>query len=55
VSHIQRKLDIEQIVVRVNESKNLKAFANLGVELVDVDSIVSSGVVKRLDSLTDTQ
>lgn len=55
VSHIQRTLDIEQIVVRVNESKNLDAFANLGVELVDVVSIISSVVANRLDSPNEAQ
>lgn len=55
VSHIRRKLDIERIIVRVNESTNLGAFANLGVELVDVDSIISQVVTKRLDSPNDAQ
>lgn len=55
VSHIQRELDIEQIIVRVNESQNLEAFANLCVELVDVVSIISSVVAKRLDSASDAR
>lgn len=54
VSHLQRKLELENIVVRVNERQYIDAFADLSVELVDVSSIVGSVLAESLDPVSES-
>lgn len=55
VTHLQQKLDIDEIVVRLNEPQYIDAFADLSVDFVDVASIISSAIADELDSPSESQ
>lgn len=55
VLHLQQKLEIEDIVVRVNDPQYIDAFADLSVELIDVASIVGAVLVERVDPSIDLE